>query len=630
MIHGRNGRFPKSRSSLFLFGLIGTAVFSFGQIHFTEVSAQFDVRGYSNFGGHGVGVSWVDVNRDGRVDIFVKNQGAVGLPAVPDILYINYGSYFVDEADGRGAADAYAYGTHGAVFVDLDRDRDFDLFASTTYGGISPAYNHLYRNNGNAFFEDITASIVPTQTTDLSTRGVAAADFDGDGDIDLYFTNPLPDPDPFNLLPSPPQSLPNFYINNGDGTFTSEYRGIDWIGFTQGVTTGDYDGDGDIDIAQAMWGAPSTIYRNDGSGHFRNVGGQIGLSVSTGEFDNGVVWADVDNDGDLDLAIVGGGRIALYRNTANHYSRYQVITWTRPTDGLHVCFGDFDNDTDLDLYLSGENVYENDGQGNFTVVPEAESGLEDSLTMVDPRGAALADFDGDGDQDIYVTDKSGYNRLFRNDLNNSAWIEAEILSDTRGHIGSIGSKLDLYPVGHVGVPTYLKGHREITGEYGYLGQDMPIAHFGAPAAGGAEYDLRVTFPDGTQRVYSGLTPGQKVQVASVSPPLNLRGEKIENKALFYRETLIELTWEPNPLNDDVQKYKVYELNQGQNLLAELPVSQFSYTLRNMDKTRVYRFAVTAVDSQGLESEPATIVVNGEAPVERAKRRGLIKTLRRLL
>ena len=137
----------------------------------------------------------------------------------------------------------------------------------------------------------------------------------------------------------------------------------------------------------------------------------------------------------------------------------------------------------------------------------------------------------------------------------------------------------------------------------------------------------MTFLDGTQRLYSGLTPGQKVQVATISPPLNLRGEKIENKALFYRETLIELTWEPNPLNDDVQKHKVYELNQGQNLLAELPANQFSYTLRNTDKTKVYRFAVTAVDSQSLESEPATITVNGEAPVERSKRHGLNKTLR---
>jgi len=71
------------------------------------------------------------------------------------------------------------------------------------------------------------------------------------------------------------------------------------------------------------------------------------------------------------------------------------------------------------------------------------------------------------------------------------------------------------------------------------------------------------------------------------------------------------------------------LDQGQNLLAELPATQFSYTLRNMDKNKVYRFAVTAVDSQGLESEPATVIVNGEAPVERSERREARSLKRRL-
>jgi len=625
MIFRYHLRFSRSRFGVLLVGLIGTAAFSFGQIHFTEVSARFGVRGYPEFGGQGV--SWVDVNRDGRIDIFVKNRGTESLPDVPDILYINYGDYFMDEAGSRGVADAYPYGTHGAVFVDIDGDQDFDLFASTAYGGVSPAYNHLYRNNGNGFFEDLTSSIIPAQTTDLSTRGVAAADFDGDGDIDLYFSNPLPDPDPFNPFPSPPESLPNFYINNGNGTFTPDFRGIVWTGFTQGVTTGDYDGDGDIDIAQAMWGPPSTIFRNDGGGHFMDVGIQVGLPAGYGRFDNGIVWADLDKDADLDLAIVGTGRIDLYKNTAGSYSAYQVIRWTRPIEGFQVSFGDFDNDTDLDLYLSGENVYENEGEGNFTLVPAEESGLAASLSIAEPRGCALADFDGDGDLDIYVTNETGPNRLFRNDLNNPDWITAEILIDTGGHVGGIGAKFDLYEAGQVGVPASLKGHREITGEYGYLGQDSPIVHFGAPAAGGAKYDLLVTFQDGTRRVYGGLTPGQKVEVASVAPPLNLNFKKIENKALFFRETLIEITWEPNPLNDDVEHYRVYELDQGQSLLAELSASDFSYTLRNIDKDKVYRFAVTAVDSLGQESEPAVTDGNAGALVDRSRRRALNRTLK---
>ena len=625
MILCRHLRFLRSCVGVLLAGLIGAAGLSFGQIHFTEVSARFGVRGYADFGGQGV--SWVDVNRDGRIDIYVKNRGTESFPDVPDILYINYGDYFVDETGSRGVADAYPYGTRGAVFVDLDGDQDFDLFASTAYGGVSPAYNHLYRNNGNGFFEDVTSSIIPAQTIDLSTSGVAAADFDGDGDIDLYFTNPLPVSDPFNPFPLPPESLLNFYINNGDGTYTPENRGIDWTGFSQGVTTGDFDGDGDIDIAQAMWGPPSTIFRNDGSGHFKDVGGEVGLPLSYGEFDNGIVWADLDIDGDLDLAIVGTGRIDLYKYAAGSYSASQVIHWTRPMEGFQVSFGDFDNDTDLDLYLSGENVYENDGEGNFTLVPADESGLAASLSIAEPRGCALADFDGDGDLDIYVTNETGPNRLFRNDLNNPDWIEAEILIDTGGHVGGIGAKFDLYEAGQAGVPGSLKGHREITGEYGYLGQDSPVAHFGVPAAGGAKYDLRVTFQDGTQRIYGAISPGQTVQVTSISPPLNVHFEKIENKALFFRETLIELTWEANPLNSDVEHYRVYEGDQGQNLLAELSASDFSFTLRNIDKDRVYRFAVTAVDSLGVESEPAVTDGNADALVDRSRRRALNRTLK---
>jgi Fibronectin type III domain len=132
----------------------------------------------------------------------------------------------------------------------------------------------------------------------------------------------------------------------------------------------------------------------------------------------------------------------------------------------------------------------------------------------------------------------------------------------------------------------------------------------------------VTFPDGTQRVYSGLVPGQEVEVASVSPPLNVRFEKIENKALFFRETLIELTWEPNPLNDDVAHYRVYELDQGQNLLAELSANDFVYVVRNIDKNRAYRFAVTAVDSLGVESEPASTAGSAGVLSDRSRRRGL--------
>jgi hypothetical protein len=609
-----------AKSSLFLWAVFSLTLSASGVIRFTEVSTLFLVRGYNYFGGQGA--AWVDVNRDGRIDLYVKNFQAKGVPAVNDILFINYSTYFADEAVGRGVADGYAYGTHGTVFADIDNDKDFDLFATTTYLGFSPAFNHLYRNTGNGFYQDITSSISPPQTTSVAPRGAAAADFDRDGDLDFYFSNALSNP--FLPYPVSEQALSNFYVNNGLGTFTAMYRGVNWSGFTQGVSAVDIDNDGDIDLAEAKWDPPSTIYLNDGFGNFRDAGKEWGLPQDIYVEDNGMTFADVDNDGDMDLAVVGSQKVVLYRNQNKSFIRYQTINSSRTHRGFHVAFGDFDHDGDLDMYLSGERVYENDGTGLFAAVSSTSSGLSASLASLDPRGCALGDFDGDGDLDIYVTDWDNYNLLFRNEINNSDWLQVEITGDHLGAVGGIGTKLDLYAAGHLNEPAYLKGHREIQGEYGYLGQDMPIIHFGAPSAGGAKYDLRVTFLDGQQKTLRNLAPGQKIQVASISAPLNFQGKKIENKALFYRETLIELSWEPNPQNTGVAKYRLYQVNAGQTLIAEVPASQFSYTLRNMDKAKTYVFAITAVDEANNESESATLTVSGASTKEITRRQGLTR------
>lgn len=525
--------FPQAKSSigLFLFGLLLLPLVSFGSIRFTNVTNQFLVKGYSYFGGHGA--CWIDVNNDKRLDIYVKNVGATGVLAVRNILFINYGDYFFDEADLRGVSDGYAIGTHGAVFADLDKDKDFDLFSTTTYDGISPAHNHIYRNDGAGFFQDATIGIIPKQEIDTASRGVAAGDFDGDGDVDFFFTNPLPDPLYFNPRPSPAQKLKNFYRNEGNGIFTPMYCGIDWTGFVQGVSSVDIDGDGDLDIAEAKWGAPSTIYLNDGNGNFTDAGNNIGLPQNHNVHDNGMIFADVDNDKDMDLAIVGKEILTLYENRSGFFYKYQTINPYKSFEEFHVCFGDFDHDGDLDLYLSGENVYENDGYGIFTMILSNTSGLSSSLNTADPRGSALGDFDNDGDLDIYVTDKRGYNLLLRNEVNNSDWIQVEILTDHTAGVGGIGIKLDLYSAGHLDQPIFLKGHREIQGEYGYLGQDTPLVHFGAQAS--AKYDLKVTFLDGSEEIVMDISPGKIIQVSKnppsppiPDPPGNQNGRHTQN------------------------------------------------------------------------------------------------------
>jgi hypothetical protein len=599
----------KSRINISVFCLLFLPLSVHSQIHFTDITKKFGVKGYSYFGGHGV--CWVDVNGDGNLDIYVKNVGAKNVLDVDNILFINYRNYFTDEATQRGVSDGYPIGTHGAVFADLDNDQDFDLFSSTTYDKISPAHNHIYRNDGTGYFEDSTNNINPPQDVDNSTRGVAAADFDGDGDIDLYYSNPLSDSAWRSHTPLPPKKLKSFYINNGDGTFSNEYRGIKWRGFVQGVVAVDVDGDGDIDIAEAKWAPPSTIYLNDGSGHFRDAGAEMGLPQTIDFRDNGMIFADFNNDGDLDLAIIGGHRIDLYENSGGYFSRYQTIESTGKTQrhyGYHVCFGDFDHDGDLDLYVSGENVHENDGQGIFSLVLSNLTGLESSVETTDPRGSALADFDDDGDLDIYISDKRNYNIFLRNDKNDSNWIQVDVIDNT-GSIGGIGTKLDLYLANHLGNSQYLKGHREIHGEYGYLGQDMPTVHFGVAAS--FQYDLEVTFPNGEKRILRDIAIGQKIQVAYILAPLNFTGVREENKAVFFRENVIFLTWEANPKNQNIVKYRIYMIDEEglKILLDEVYADTFSYIVRDVEKDKSYRFDLSAVDHNDAEGAAARITVD---------------------
>ncbi|MBN1274093.1 MAG: CRTAC1 family protein [Candidatus Aminicenantes bacterium] len=587
-----------------LFMIVLLSQYGISTIRFKNVTDEYQLAGRDFYGGHGA--SWVDVNGDGLLDLYVKNVGGL-IYHIPNLLYINYGTYFINEAKIRGVEDRYGMGTHGAVFADLDNDGDYDLFSTTTYGH-SISRNHIYENDGSGYFTDITSGITPKQTDDTESRGVAAADFDADGYIDLYFSNPNNNTDPWNPDPFPPVNYKNFYMNNGNGTFSNEYRGIPWIGFVQGVTAMDFDGDGDIDIAEGKWTPPSTIYLNDGMGNFLDSGATLGLPQTLGVFDGGFTFGDLDNDGDLDMTICGGvGRVAVYKNTGGTFSIFQTV-YLPGDGGAHVCLGDFDHDGDLDMYVSGFDVYTNNGNGLFSLVPDSQSHARIPEENVDPRGCALGDFDNDGDLDIYITDKRYFNVFLRNELNDSNWIQVEV-SDHMKAIGGFGTKLDLYLAGHVGEAAYRRGHREIHGEYGYLGQDMPIAHFGAPSS--EQYDLRITFFDGLQKDITGITSGQRLTVGYpfLYSPLNFSGYRELNKALFYWESIIFLTWESNPQNEEIEHFRLYRVeNEVLTLLKELDASTLSYSIRGADRNTTYHFALTEVDIRGRESDPVYLTV----------------------
>jgi hypothetical protein len=269
-----------------------------------------------------------------------------------------------------------------------DYDGDGDLDVLVAGVGKQDVAFATIYNNANGVFTNSGISLLG-----LSRATAAWGDFDKDGDLDLAMTG----------LTSAQVPTTRIYRNDG-GTFAvvpGSFPGV----FAGSVAWGDYDGDGDLDLlvtgvtsASATGVAVTRLYRNDG-GAFTSV---------THPFPNcylgGVAWGDYDNDGDLDVVITGtagtGALVAgLWRNDGGTFT--DAGANLPGMDLGFAAWGDYDNDGDLDLLFGGNSndgfitrIYRNDG-GSLT---NANAGLQDLLWS----SAAWGDYDNDGDLDVMV------------------------------------------------------------------------------------------------------------------------------------------------------------------------------------------------------------------------------------
>lgn len=223
------------------------------------------------------------------------------------------------------------------------------------------------------------------------TGGAVAEDFDGDGWIDLYV---LQGGVSANLL----------YINQGDGTFIDEAaaRGLDLTGPHVGVCAADYDRDGDLDIFISNSTGGHHLLLNDGSGMFSDSGQSFPLPQSNATSPS---WCDINNDGQLDLALgawrrLGLGDTKIYRNEGGQLTLVQSL----PKDwSFTPAFGDFDNDRFQDLFLVADftstSHYRNNGNG--LLLPSGTSDVRNGM------GVAVGDLDSDGDLDVFITSIKG-------------------------------------------------------------------------------------------------------------------------------------------------------------------------------------------------------------------------------
>ncbi|MCX6164966.1 MAG: FG-GAP-like repeat-containing protein, partial [Ignavibacteriae bacterium] len=300
------------------------------------------------------GISAADFNNDGFIDVMIGNW------QTPIMLFKNTGTTFINFSTDAGVA-FMSYG--GSInWMDYNKDGKIDVIFAND--GMPPRYNYLFRNDNLTSFTNVayTAGLVDSS----STLTLSAADYNNDGYPDLFLGT---------------QSNPGFsttailYKNNGNGTFTDATieSGILTNYYTWGSEWGDFNNDGFMDLFLASTTGYNQLYKNNGNGTFTDVTTQMGFELLNASYSCG--WADIDNDGDLDLYVARGQTYAdkMYRNDGTIFT--DISTQCGMGDLLHsscVSWGDYNNDGFLDLYLNNNGtanrLYKNSGNSNKWII----------------------------------------------------------------------------------------------------------------------------------------------------------------------------------------------------------------------------------------------------------------------
>ena len=362
------------------------------QPQFSDQTAAAGITYRNVFGGkekqyilesHGSGAAFFDHDSDGDLDLYIVNGATFATyrarSGPGNSLYRNRGDGTFAEITGEAGVGDAGWGS-GVAVGDIDNDGRPDLYA-TNYGA-----NVLYRNRGGDRFAD--ATIEAGVGGDQYSASAAFFDYDRDGDLDLYVANYVV----FDAehLPTKPKLCTFFsglrvycgpkglvgapdvlYRNEGDGTFTdvTQASGVATANryYGLGVVPTDYDSDGDSDLFVANDETPNVLFQNQGDGTFQDVALIAGVAYNGDgdvEAGMGADFGDYDQDGDLDLYVTHffTETNTLYRNEGG--VRFSDVTTTAglaaPTVellGWGTRFFDYDNDGRLDLFVANGHVY---------------------------------------------------------------------------------------------------------------------------------------------------------------------------------------------------------------------------------------------------------------------------------
>jgi hypothetical protein len=399
-----------------------------------------------------------DFDGDGDLDLVMTTADPHGQLR----YYRNDAGAFVDRTEQAGVRGLA--GGLNVIQADYDNDGDGDVLVLRggwlEAGGRYP--KSLLRNDGHGVFTDVTFD-AGLARVHFPTQTAAWGDYDNDGDLDLYVGN-----ESSSAIAAPSQ----LFRNNGDGTFTDVAleSGVQNNRYAKAVVWGDYNGDRWPDLYVSNYKSANRLYRNNGNGSFTDVAEDLGVTQPITSFP---AWFwDVDNDGELDIYVAAySAEIAdlassalglpvrtelakLYRGTGG--GRFEDasarFSLTRPNAPMGSNFGDLDNDGYPDFYLgTGYPGYQNlmpnvmyHNRGGRTFADVSTSGGFAHLQK--GHGVVFADFDHDGDQDVfeemggaYLGDKA-HNVFYENPGFGNHWLTLK-LTGVRSNRSAIGARI---------------------------------------------------------------------------------------------------------------------------------------------------------------------------------------------
>jgi hypothetical protein len=491
----------------------------------------------------GSGVALFDYDNDGRLDVYLLQNGGSGSGSVNRLYHQDATGHFTDVSKGSGL-DVAGDGM-GVAIGDVNNDGYPDVFI-TEYGRV-----RLFRNNKNGTFTDITAE-AGIENPHWGTSA-AFVDYDRDGWLDLVIVNYVRYEK--EKVCSGPSGRPDFCGPSGfEGTVTRLYRNLgpqpdgavrfadmttrSGLGTAKGpglgVVCADFNGDGWPDILVSNDGKPNHLWINQKDGTFKEEAVAYGVAYNgagQAQANMGIAIGDLTGDGMFDMYITHlpdelnvcwkqGPRGTFTDRT----SLMGLATPKWRATGFGTVFGDFDQDGALDIavanggvrlmsktavpegdtlwvrYAERNQLFVNDGKGHFRDISENDPFCRERSVA---RGLVCGDIDGDGALDLLVTTVEGKARLYRNVTpQRGHWLMIRAVDPALGGRDAYGAEVEVQAGDR-------RWKRWMNPGSSYLCSNDPRAHFGLGQAERVD-SIRVLWPDGKEEAFAGIAADQLV------------------------------------------------------------------------------------------------------------------------